>query len=314
MTSEEWRSGAERWIGDRLAERAIAPTGPIEQRRVRPWSTQLTVPTTAGTVWFKANCAAMAHEPAVHAALAGIDDDIAAPLAIEADEGWLLTLDAGSTLAGDESPSSDDWRTVMHLAARLQRAVIVHRHVLIAAGLPDHSPSTAGRRFDELVDAFSSLPDEHPSRLDADRRRQLVAARTRLIEAADELGASPLPATFQHGDLHPGNVFAGDTGLRLFDFGDAQWAHALEVLVVPMGIVGRSDDVDWDVVWEAYTDGWNGVASPSEMEPLLAAAELTHAVNRSATWWAAVAEATAAELADWGDAPLGHLLRVLDAA
>ena len=59
MTSPHWRAGAEAWISRRLAERSVAIVGPVRQPRVRPWSTQLTVPTDAGEVWFKANCPPM---------------------------------------------------------------------------------------------------------------------------------------------------------------------------------------------------------------------------------------------------------------
>jgi hypothetical protein len=30
---------------------------------------------------------------------------------------------------------------------------------------------------------------------------------------------------------------------------------------------------------------------------------VTHVVNRALTWWGAVADATAEELAEWGDSP-----------
>jgi len=63
VSGARWRVAAEAWTTERLAERGIDVTGPIEQPRVRPWSTQLVVPTTAGRVWFKGNCRALAFEP-----------------------------------------------------------------------------------------------------------------------------------------------------------------------------------------------------------------------------------------------------------
>ena len=60
VSTPEWRAEVETWISERLAHAALTATGPIEQPRVRPWSTQLVVPTDGGTVWFKANCAAQA--------------------------------------------------------------------------------------------------------------------------------------------------------------------------------------------------------------------------------------------------------------
>lgn len=312
VTSVEWRRNTESWIGERLFEQSIHVTGPIEQPRVRPWSTQLTVPTSKGTVWFKANCATMSHEPAVHAMLAGLDGAVEPALAVDAGAGWMLTLDGGSTLAAAGSPSVDDWCAVIGLAARLQQAVAPRGDALIGAGLPDRSPATVPQRFDEMVRALSALPSGHPSRLDSVARRALNTVRGRVDAAARALAGSGVPTTLQHGDLHPGNVLAGAAGLRLFDFGDAQWAHALEILVVPMAIVGRSPDVEWPSLWEAYAEEWTGVASRVDMERLLAHAAITHAVNRTSTWLGAIAEATSEELADWGEAPLRHLHAVLD--
>ena len=57
-----WRAEAERWIEVALRERGIAVTGAIDQPRIRPWSTLLTVPTDAGLVWFKENCPGQAFE------------------------------------------------------------------------------------------------------------------------------------------------------------------------------------------------------------------------------------------------------------
>lgn len=160
VATEGWRAAATGWVEDRLASVGRKVTGVIEQPRIRPWSTQLVVPTDRGTVWFKANCPAMAFEPGLHALLAELEPgEVDAPLAIDADRGWMMTADRGKTLG-----------------------------------------------------------DSHEATL-------------------EELLAAPLPSSLQHGDLHPANVFVVDAGMRLFDFGDAQWAHVLEVLAVPYGLL-----------------------------------------------------------------------------
>ena len=95
-----WRAEAERWIEVALRERGIAVTGAIDQPRIRPWSTLLTVPTDAGLVWFKENCPGQAFEAPLLAVLADVvPDAVAAPLAVEPARGWLLTADSGTTLA-----------------------------------------------------------------------------------------------------------------------------------------------------------------------------------------------------------------------
>ena len=64
-SSSDWRREAEAWILDRLACAGRTVTGPIEQPRIRVWSTQLTVPTDVGRLWFKENSAPGAFEAAL---------------------------------------------------------------------------------------------------------------------------------------------------------------------------------------------------------------------------------------------------------
>ena len=75
VTSPGWLDEAHAWVHARAEEAGHALAGPIEQRRVRPWSTQLVVPTDRGRLWFKANCTSMAFEPALHDLLARVAPD-----------------------------------------------------------------------------------------------------------------------------------------------------------------------------------------------------------------------------------------------
>ena len=109
-TGTAWRAEAESWIRDRLATAGIAVTGPIEQPRVRPWSTQLVVPTDRGHHWFKENNPAMTFEAALVARLAElVPGRVLEPVAVAADRGWLLVPDGGRTVretgAADEAAS-----------------------------------------------------------------------------------------------------------------------------------------------------------------------------------------------------------------
>lgn len=308
----EWRRQAEAWIGEQLQRDGRTVTGEITQPRIRPWSTQLVVPTDTGTLWFKANCPSMAFEPLLHAELARIvPDAVDEPYAHDAERGWIVMADRGSTLGDSHEPTPDDWRTVLGEAARLQRVVADHRDELLATGLPDCSPVTVPERFDRIVETFAGLPAEHPSHVSADLVRQLLARRDRIAAAADLLAAGSLPATWQHGDLHPWNVFAAETGgLRIFDFGDSQWSHAIELLSVPYGWIEARTELAWPDIVGAYAEAWG--LTVAQLADQWAASALTQPVNRALTWWACLTDATAAEWTEWGDAPLYHLKRVLE--
>src|SRR5690242_154254 len=159
VATEAWRAEATEWITDELSAVGRRVTGDIVQRRIRPWSTQLVVPSDRGTVWFKANCPSSAYEPAVHRALAELEPgEVEAPLAVDADRGWMMTADRGTTLGDSHGASLSEWQDVVALAARVQRQVADHGDVLLGAGLPDCSPATVPSRYSRLVDQLAALP------------------------------------------------------------------------------------------------------------------------------------------------------------
>lgn len=306
---DDWRREAEGWTRAQLERGGIEVTGAIEQPRIRPWSTQLTIPTSHGRVWFKANCPYLGFEPQLQSVLAGIAPAaVDAPYAVDADRGWMLTIDRGVTLGDSVEPTVDDWQRVLRGAANLQRVVVAHEDAVLATGIPDCRPSTVVNRFDRLVDVFSALPEHHPAHVTAELRDRLLAVRSQVVDAAAVLEASSLPSTWQHGDLHPWNVFAADG--RLFDFGDGQWAHAAELLSVPYGWIMQRGEISWDRLLGEYAEGWD--VSEAELESQWLATGLTQPVNRTLLWWGCLQEATAAEWSQWGEAILHHLTRVLE--
>lgn len=313
VATDAWRAEATRWITDELAAVGLGVTGDIEQPRIRPWSTQLVVPSDQGTVWFKANCPSAAFEPAVHLALAELEPgEVEAPLAIDAERGWMMTADRGLTLGERHDATLADWQAVVARAARVQRRVAGHGGTLVERGLPDCSPGTVPQRYSWLVGQLEALPTDHPSHLPADEARSL-RDRSAVVDAAVEaLLAAPMPSSLQHGDLHPRNVFVLDDGLRFFDFGDAQWAHVLEVLAVPYGFATRVTHQPWAEILDAYAAVWSDVIDAEALQALMGPAMVTHAVNRSFTWFGAVVGAQPDELAEWGDAPLYYLRLALE--
>lgn len=309
VAHDDWRHAAERWTRDELSARGVEVVGPVEQVRIRPWSTQLTVPTADGRLWFKANCTSMSFEPALQVELARLAPDaVDAPVAVDRERGWMLTRDRGTTLGDSTEPSVPDWRRVLGRAASLQRVAADHGPELIATGLPDCRPASVVDRFDRFVDVLSGLPDEHPAHVDADLAGRLRQTRPRLVDAVATLEESTLPTTWQHGDLHPFNVFAADG--RFFDFGDGQWAHAAEVLSVPAAWVGSDAATAWPDVVGAYADEW-GIAA-DDLDTQVRAAAMTQPVNRTLLWWRCLEEATAAEWTEWGGNVLRTFTRVLD--
>ncbi len=314
VTSTGWRLEVERWVADVVADRGGRVMS-LEQPRVRPWSTQLVVTTDQGRLWFKATCRTAAFEPALQETLARlVPGDVDAPVAVDATRGWMLTTDRGPTLRDRHEPTPGDWAAVVARFARVQRALAPHRDAVLATGLPDCSPASVPGRFEAVLAALAGLPAGHPARPDPDLVDRLARAGRTVADAAALLGAGPFAPTLQHGDLHPGNVLVVGDELRVFDLGDAQWAHPLEVLEVPSAVVHHTG-LPWDDVERAYRDAWSDGAGTALDDDawtgLRRAAHVVHAVNRAWTWWGALAEASDAEWDDWGEAPARHLAGVL---
>jgi hypothetical protein len=249
----------------------------------------------------------------VHAALARLlPDAVDEPIGIDAGRGWLLTEDRGPTLGDREGLNDRTLIEVTGLVADLQRRLAIHGPELLAAGLPDCSPSTVPARFDRLVDLLSALPRDHPSYLTVEEVRRLRAFRDEVAVAAARLEESRLPPTFQHGEAHAGNVFVLDGGgLRLFDFGDAQWAHPLETLVVPWA-VARHQGLAWPAAEAAYAERWADLVDHTTFRALWRDAALTHDVNRAQQWWHSIEGARPDELAEWGGMAKDRMTTLLE--
>ncbi|MEO8095713.1 MAG: phosphotransferase, partial [Pseudolysinimonas sp.] len=269
VADESWRREAEAWTAEQLGREGRRITGPVEQPRIRPWSTQLIVPTDAGRVWFKANCPGNAFEARLQEVLAElVPDDVDPPLAIDLARGWMLTADHGPSLGDDREATEADWVAVATETARVQRALVDQKASLLAAGLPDYAPPSVPERLDRLIERLSDLPPDRPSHVTAELARKLDRVRPVVAEASEQLERSSIPTTFQHGDIHPRNMWAAGDRLRLFDFGDAQWAFALEALCVPFGWIADQNVVSWTRVRDAYREHWTDLVDHREFEAL----------------------------------------------
>lgn len=235
----QWLAAAEGWIDAECARAALTRTGPAWGRS-RPYSVVARVPTASETVWFKAHPPAARFEPALLVALADWHPDrFAAPIAVDLDRAWSLTRDGGPTLRERASPSegspehSDRWPTVLRGYARLQADLAPRAADLLSLGLADLRPGSVPGQFEKLIgspriEAVVGAPDGI-TRSQYERLRGLEPQLRELCAELDDLG---LPASLDHADVHPGNIFAA-TGSP-FDWGDAAVAHPFSSLLVAL--------------------------------------------------------------------------------
>lgn len=296
-TGTAWRAEAESWIRDRLATAGIAVTGPIEQPRVRPWSTQLVVPTDRGRHWFKENNPAMTFEAALVARLAElVPGRVLEPVAVAADRGWLLVPDGGRTVR--ETGAADEAAFVRILTeyAELQRELAGHGADLVGTGLPALEPDRTADHVAGQVAELAALPAEHPLHAGAELLARSVAYSPVLTAAADRLAETPIPSSLQHNDLHQNNAFAAEPGrpLRFFDFGDAVWGHPFCVLHVTLVVLAQEwscpawtengADPRLDRLVDAYLECWSDLAPLAELRRLVEPALVIGRLHRYNSW------------------------------
>ncbi len=291
-TSAEWRSAAETWIGDRLAEVGIAIKGPIEQPRVRPWSTQLTVPTDRGRYWFKENSPTLRFEAVLIAEIARVAPDrVIVPVAVDADRGWLLGPDGGPTVRVTGASDEATFTRILVEYADLQRLLVDHRAALLGAGLPPLEPADTADHVDRQLAELAALPADHPLHADADLLRLAARNRPAIVEAAEQLAGYPIPSTLQHNDLHQSNTFAapGTEPLRFFDFGDAVWSHPFCSLHVTEHALRQEwscgpEDPRIVRLIDAYLDRWTDLAPLPELRRLVPPSAVLARLHRYNSW------------------------------
>jgi len=282
-SSQAWREQAIGWIDRRLADAGRARTGAVEQPRVRPWATVLRAPTEDGDVWMKAAGPATAFEAGLYELLAReAPADVLAPLAVDAQRGWILLPDGGPSAGEDALPAA------LGQYGRLQRALAPHANALPALGVPDMRPEVMPERFEEALEAArasapSVPPAGAPSPSAASTAGTLAAVealRDDVARWSERLADSPVPASLDHNDLHKENVL-GDGPYRFYDWGDAVVAHAFAALLVPSQVLtpdafARARD--------AYLAAFADLAPPDRLAEDLRLACRVARIARTLTW------------------------------
>jgi hypothetical protein len=230
----QWAAAAQEWITAACARAGLAPAGPATAR-CRSYSVVARVPTAAGTVWFKASPPASSFEPALISALAGwYPDWFSAPLAVDLNRGWSLTRDGGPTLRQSQTRDLDAWHAMVRVCARLQFGLAGHVGDLLALGLTDLCPGSVPGQFDRLLaDPAVRQALSGPGGLDGGQFQELRALGPRLRAWCAELEDLGVPASLDHADVHPNNIFAATA--TPFDWGDAAVAHPFSSLLVALG-------------------------------------------------------------------------------
>lgn len=178
-------------------------------------------------------------------------------------------------------------------------------------------PSAMPEQFDRAVELTAAGAARDPDR--RARHAAVVAARPQVERWCARLSASELPASLDHNDLHPWNIFWAGGTARFFDWGDAVVAHPFAAMLVPLGLVrqflGQPAGPDFIAVRDGYLNLFRDLAPGEDLPATLDIACRVAKIARAHTWQRAIG--AAAEQGDpaadrFRDAPLDTLSAVLD--
>lgn len=325
-SSPAWQASALEWVDRRLAAAGLRRTGPAEHRHVRAWATAVRVPTDRGPYWLKACGPGTAFEVRLYGVLADrVPSHVLRPLAADPDRGWILLPDGGRLL-GEQLTGPELGRALGAALVQygtLQRELMGAVEPLLAAGVADMRPAAMPDAFDRAVALTAGAAAGDPRW--AARHAAVTAARPRVEQWCAALARSALPASLDHNDLHPQNIFWSGGGpgappARFFDWGDAVLAHPFAAMLVPLGMVRQLVDEPaggprFAAVRDAYLDVFRDLAPAEDLPATLETACRVAKIARAHTWQRAIGAAAGegdAAADRFRDAPLETLCAVLD--
>lgn len=309
------------WVAREAAAHGLSLTGECEQPHLRPWSSAFRFETSGGRVWFKVNGAGTRHEPTLTRALAGLVPGLVPEvLAVDATRGWSLSRDAGPVMRSVAAPDGlwSAWEVLVARYADAQIDLAAHVPDLCATGVREASPATLPAQAAEILKALEALPvaEGGLTRAQADE----VARRLPVYAAwCERLGASGIPSSVQHDDLHSANVCWGGSAstARIIDWGDASLGHPLGTMLCTLNSVAHHAGVEIDHprvqrVRDAYLEPFTGFASRTELVEYVGLARRVGCVTRAMTYIAALQGEPVATHDDLGFPVRGWLLEMLE--
>jgi hypothetical protein len=310
-STPEWRELAVTWLDERLREAGIQRTGPVAQPRIRPWGTVLNAATTAGPVWLMAPGPGTVFEVRLYELLHDVVPDwVLAPIATDAERGWVLLPDGGTSLRDSETDPVEAMLKVLPQYGDLQRQLMPRAGDMVELGVSDMRAELMPERFDEAVAAVSRRADAD----DLETIRQIVGRRDIFRARCAQAMSTSIGASLDHNDLHAGNVFMTGQRVRFYDWGDSVVSHpfasmliALRALPYQYGI--SSGDPAIPRMRDAYLEAFSDLAPHWELVEQLDAACWVGVVARALVWERALT--TEDEPGEWTKAPVETLKGLL---
>lgn len=289
----EWLEGSADWIETCLREKHIRLTGPIEEFHARPWSVVHRVPTSEGTLYFKAPAPVVKHEAALTQALTSwYPDRTVSLIAVDIERGWMLMRDSGTRLREviRDGGRSEPWEEVLPTYAQLQIDLVSRREELLGLGVPDARLAVLPERLRELLtheEALYSGGTYSLSREDVIRLRESVQEFRAMCE---ELARYGVPESLDHRDLNDANVFLQSGRPVFIDWSEAGVTHpffSLRTVLVSVEISLNLDEGAAPVVplRDAYLMPWREHMPETDLEAAFRLAQRIWMIPSALSWY-----------------------------
>lgn len=323
-STPEWRESVVAWLDDRLADSGVVRTGGVEQLRVRPWATVLSVPTIHGNVWFKACGHGTDSEVGLYVLLNRVvPNRVLEPIAADVERGWILLPDGGPTLADRciGPDVIDALVTVMPQYGQMQRDLGSYVAEMLALGVTDMRPGAMPLRFVEALAAVHGYVERHGTTEDRATYERLGKMGGTIGDWCAQLAGTPGQPSLDHNDLYPENVLVSltnsDERARFYDWGDSVVAHPFASMLVLLGfarrrINARFDDPRLLRVRDAYLEAFSDLAPHTELVEALELACQVGKIARSLVWQRAAQSMDDEDAVDYAAMPFVALVSVLN--
>jgi hypothetical protein len=312
---------AEDWIAARLALRGRRIAGDIACIHQAAWSSVRRIPTNDGAAYFKLCSPALAHEPALTAALSGWQPDcIVDCLGADPARGWLLLDDAGVTLRTRIQTPADLvlWEPILGTLASLQIALAPRAAEIDALGALDRRPDRLAAQVAALLENDEALMLDQPDGLTGADRARLRNRLPAIGAQAAELAQAGIPESLHNEDFHDANIFVRDGIFRLSDWGEAGVSHPFSTLLVCLRSAAwrmklAADSPEMMRLRDVYLERWSAYAPRPALLEAFGLAGRMGMLCRALTWRQVLAPLGISAAADDRSAVPGWLQEFLGA-
>ena len=290
-----WQKQAHEWIRAAAEQNSIRLRGEIEQPHAYAWSTVMRLPSSEGTLYFKATAEETLYESALTKKLAEwFPDCMPELIAVDTRRGWMLMRDGGEQLRASIRPTQDirPWEPVIIRYAEVQIGLAGHISEILELGIPDHRLDVLPRLYERLLADERSLMIEQEKGLstsDFQRLKELVPRFEQICAGLDAFG---IPDSLNHGDFHDGNVLIKNGRITFFDWGDAGVTHpfvSLRTFFVSLEIALKLDDYapptpEMLALLDRYLEPWQAFGSRETLLQAYACSKPVASIVKALQW------------------------------